>query len=324
MIIISLSTVLKNLFLFAKILLVVIMFNNFEFLKKHKIKNYVEKSGVFANNISNAIPQTEVAQAIRKHMESEGKTKKVALIGFDGARGDSIVPLVKNNYNNYFLNSKYSAIEYLKEHGKIFLSYTGGCKGCRQETSTPQGWTAMLTGKWAKETGVYSPRDILTEYPTVILEYAEKGKKTSFNAIWPTHFEVTFKNEIQQGKDKDIPAEYNQIEDNDDVLTEKMIKSINQDNCDISFCIFELPDHMGHETKGGFWNNNPLYLQAVNLCDKNTYKIIKAIENRETYKNEDWLIIISSDHGGHSKYHGRQLYSDKIIFIATNKPQYFQ
>ncbi len=317
------STVLKNLFLFVRMISVIYMFNNFEFLRKRKFKNHVEKSGIFANNIETAIPQTEVANAIRKHMNSDGKTKKVALIGFDGARGDSIIPLMKTSYDNYFYKSKYSALEQLKEQGDIFLSFTGGGKGSRQETSTPQGWAAMFTGKWAKETGVYSPRDILTKYQTVILEYAEKGKKTSFNAIWPTHFEVTFKDEIRQSKEKGLPAEYNMYDDNDDLLTEEMIKAINTRNCDISFCIFEMPDHMGHETKGGFWNKNPQYVKALFNCDKNAYEIIKAIEGRKTYNDEDWLIIISSDHGGHGRFHGRQFYSDKIIFIATNKPEYF-
>lgn len=301
-----------------------IMLNKLEFLKKKSYKKYVEESGIFCNSIDNAVPQTAVAKAVRKHMESNGKTKKVAIIGFDGARADGIVPVVKSNYDKYISRAKYSALEELKSQGGIFLSYTGGEKNCKQETSTPQGWAAMITGKWAKETGVYSPRDTLENTDTVLMEYAKKGKKTVFNAIWETHFDTTYKEEIRKAKENNLPIEFNQIEDNDDILTEKMIKSVTADNCDISFCIFELPDHTGHETKMGFWNENPQYVKAITECDKNAYKIIKAIEGRETYDDEDWLIIISSDHGGHCTTHGRQFYSDKIIFIATNKKEYFE
>lgn len=300
------------------------MLNKFEYFKKKAYKKYVEESGVFCNTIDTAVPQIQIAKAVRKHMESESKLKKVAIIGFDGARGDSVVPIVKSNYDKYFSSAKYSALEEMKKQGGILLAYTGGDKGCRQETSTPQGWAAMITGKWAKETGVYSPRDILENSETVFLEYAKKGKKTAFDAIWPVHFNITFKNEAEISKKGEIPLEYNMVEDNDDILTERMIKSVTQDNCDISFCIFELPDHTGHETKGGFWNENPQYVKSIYCCDKNAYKIIKAIESRETFNDEDWLIIISSDHGGHRRTHGRhQLYSDKIIFIATNKTEYF-
>lgn len=300
------------------------MLNKLEYLSKKSYIKKIEQCGVFCCPCENAVPQTAVTKAVRKHMESGGKTKKVAIIGFDGARADTIPFIVKSDSDRYINRAKYSALEELKSQGGIFLSYTGGEKDCRQETSTPQGWAAMLTGEWAKVTGIYSPRDILENTKTVLFEYAEKGKKTAFNAIWNTHFDVTYKSEIEKCKKFNLPLEFDRIEDNDDILTEKMIKSVTTDNCDISFCIFELPDHTGHETKLGFWNNNPRYIKAVTECDKNAFKIIKAIENRAAFNDEDWLIIISSDHGGHRRTHGRQLLSDKMIFIATNKAEYFK
>lgn len=300
------------------------MLNKFEYLKKNAYVKYVEESGIFYNTVSSAVPQTAVAKAVRKHMESDGKTKKAVIIGFDGARADSLVPIVKSNYDKYINSAKYSALEELKSQGGIFLSYTGGDADCKQETSTPQGWAAMLTGEWAKVTGIYSPRDVLTNTDTILTEFAKKGKKSVFNAIWEPHFDTTYKEEIRKAKEQKLPVEFNKIEDNDDILTEKMIDSVTADNCDISFCIFELPDHTGHETKSGFWNGNPQYVKAVTECDKNAYKIINAIKARKTYNDEDWLIIISSDHGGHRTTHGRQFYSDKIIFIATNKKEYFE
>lgn len=300
------------------------MLNKFEYLKKNTYVKYVEESGIFCNTVSSAVPQTAVAKAVKKHMESDGKRKKAVIIGFDGVRADALVPIVKSNYDKYINSAKYSALEELKSQGGIFLSYTGGDKDCKQETSTPQGWAAMLTGEWAKVTGVYSPRDVLTNTDTVLTEFAKKGKKSVFNAIWEPHFDTTYKEEIRKAKEQNLPVEFNRIEDNDDILTEKMINSVTTEDCDISFCIFELPDHTGHETKPGFWNGNPQYVKAVTECDKNAYKIINAVKARKTYDDEDWLIIISSDHGGHRTTHGRQFYSDKMIFIATNKKEYFK
>ncbi|MGN1160607.1 MAG: alkaline phosphatase family protein [Candidatus Fimenecus sp.] len=299
------------------------MFLKPEYKNEKAYSKYVDESGVFSNKLCNALPQTVVAKAVRAHMDCGGKTKKVAVIGFDGARADSLVPVVKSNYDPYITRTKYSALEELKEQGGIYLCYTGGEKGETQETSTPQGWATLLTGKWAKETGIYS-NETLTKEKTFLYEYAEKGKKTVFNGIWPVHFTHTYKAEAEKGKKENLPVEFYQCEDNDDILTEKMIKSVTEDNCDISFCILELPDHMGHETKGGFNNKNPQYVKAVTLCDKNAYKIIKAIESRPTYEDEDWLIIISADHGGHLRRHGTQLITDRTVFIASNKKEYFE
>lgn len=297
------------------------IFKKAEFKNVRAYKKFVDKSGVFKNTVDGAIPQTSVADAVRKHLES-GDNKKVAIIGFDGARADSVPMIVKSDYDANITAAKYSALEKLKIGGAIYVSFTGGEKGAAQETSTPQGWATMLTGKWSGGHGVVKFMDKLTTADTVLCEYAEKGKKTVFNAIWPTHFTNTYINEIEKAKAENLPLEYFMCEDNDDVLTEKMIKSVTEDDCDISFCILELPDHIGHES--GFGNQNPAYVKAVTLCDKNAYKIIKAIESRPSYENEDWLIIVSSDHGGHLKGHGSQYITDRTIFIATNKPEYFE
>ena len=299
------------------------MLNRLEFFNKKKYTSFTDGSGVFDNRLANALPQTAVAKAVRAHMESGGKRKKVAIIGFDGARADTVVMLVKSNYDKYITAAKYSALEKLKAEGGLYLSYTGGEKGAFQETSTPQGWATVLTGKWAKDTGIYAD-ETLKKAETVLLEYAKKGKKTVFNSAWPVHFSNTYKAEIEKGKLQNLPIKFNQTEDNDDKITEQMIKSVTEDDCDISFCIFELPDHTGHETQLGFWNRNPQYVKAVTCCDKNAYEIIRAIESRPTYGDEDWLIIISADHGGHMTTHGRQRITDRTIFIATNKSEYFE
>lgn len=40
---------------------------------------------------------------------------------------------------------------------------------------------------------------------------------------------------------------------------------------------------------------------------------------RETFQNEDWLILITSDHGGHKTGHGTQKAEDRMTFIAGNQ-----
>lgn len=284
-------------------------------------KKFVDGSMIFKNTVDTAIPQTSVADAVRKHMNG-GDNKKAAIIGFDGARADSIPMIVKSKYDPFINESKFSGLEKMKKDGAVFVAFTGGKNGNTQDTSTPQGWATMLTGKWSNDTGVVKFLDKMTKANTVLYEYAEKGKKTVFNAIWETHFDTTYINEINKIKETGVPCEYFRSEDNDDILTDKMIKSVTEDDCDISFCILEQPDHIGHDS--GFGNDNPFYVKAVTQCDKNAYAIIEAIENRETYENEDWLIIITSDHGGHLKGHGSQNIADRTIFIATNKPEYFE
>lgn len=49
------------------------------------------------------------------------------------------------------------------------------------------------------------------------------------------------------------------------------------------------------------------------------YEIIKTIEARSTYAQEDWLIIISTDHGGTGTSHGGQTPFERMTWLACNK-----
>ena len=95
-----------------------------------------------------------------------------------------------------------------------------------------------------------------------------------------------------------------------------MIDAIDNDT-DLIFCILEGADHAGHTT--GFGAYNPEYIKAIQDGDKYALAAIQHIEQRKTYDEEDWLIIVTTDHGGHDKTHFDQSADDKYTFIALNK-----
>lgn len=45
----------------------------------------------------------------------------------------------------------------------------------------------------------------------------------------------------------------------------------------------------------------------------------RKLKKRPTYPDKDWLIIIGSDHGGHSNRHGTQKIEDRTTFLAMSK-----
>ena len=46
---------------------------------------------------------------------------------------------------------------------------------------------------------------------------------------------------------------------------------------------------------------------------------INAIKARSTYAQEDWLIIITSDHGGIETNHGNESIQERMTFVVMNK-----
>lgn len=286
---------------------------------ERKYKERLNTPGVFLNTVETALPQTVVAKTVRAHFaEDNGKTKKALLLGFDGARADSMHLVCESReaaVTGVLFDSAYSAVNALKRTGGLYLSYAGGEPQNPQETSTAQGWSAILTGVWGDDNGVKQHKPIRRDCPTVLRELAEKGTTAAFLAEWPDHFSVTYKPEIEIAKEKDLPFHFQKLEDDRD-LEQALLQEI-KTGTDCIFGIFEGPDYNGHST--GFSTENPRYAACVCRLDNITYRLMEAVKARPTYESEDWLILITSDHGGHKRGHGTQKPDDRMTFIVSNK-----
>jgi arylsulfatase A-like enzyme len=73
---------------------------------------------------------------------------------------------------------------------------------------------------------------------------------------------------------------------------------------------------MGHK----YGDSEPFY-QAVRYLDAQIDKLKKAIQYREQHFAEDWLLILTTDHGRDAatgKNHGGQSDRERTTWIATN------
>lgn len=282
----------------------------------------VDRVGVFDNTFDQAYPQTVVAQLVREHLAHEnGKKKKVLIFGYDGARADSmlyLIPSTDQKLTGYNLHSPYSYVAQLKKEGGLYLSYAGGDRGrpeTLQPTSTAQGWSSILTGKWGIEHGVVQHVAIRDGVPTVLLEAARQGLSASFTAIWPDHFTVTYTGEMAAAKREQVPLTFRQVDD-EEQLQEAMLAEIDK-GTDLIFGISEFPDHNGHGS--GFGPDNYRYVVGVTNADRYAYELLAHIKSRPAYEKEDWLMIGTSDHGGHGRGHGTQRTEDRMTFLACNR-----
>lgn len=288
--------------------------------KKHL--ELLDESGIFENSTSTAYPQTKVYEIVKRHLDSGGdKQKKVLIYGLDGARADSMFYLVqgkKEHITGYNFKSPYSAVTRLKENGGLYLSYAGGDKSRRetlQETSTAQGWASILTGKWGMENGVVKHVTKKDSVPTVLKQCAENGGAALFASSWEDHFTITYKNEIKAAKENSLPLEFTQVKDEPE-LQAVSLSAIDR-GFSVVFAINEFPDHNGHSF--GFGGQDYRYVAGITNADRFAYELIEHIESRSAFENEDWLYVITSDHGGHGRMHGTQLEADRMTFIAVNK-----
>ncbi len=295
---------------------------------KKEIKNKdtyameIEELNIFDNTVEKAMPQTVIHKLVIDHLSSplpQGKTtKKVIFIGFDGFRADGM----ENVYQN-----KKSSIMYIKNQGGLYHTFSGGITGVNEQaTSTAPSWMAMLTGGWGDYNGVTDNSQTKNENAETFLTAAAKmGYSASFTTSWREHTALSYRPDIVNSITQGLPVKYtHQIDDAatyyqilEYVSKPEGMKKTHEQDPDVIFFTLEYTDHAGHES--GFGNANEDYIQACKDADACGWDIVKSIEARSTYEQEDWLIILSTDHGGTSVDHGGQSPFERMTWLACNK-----
>jgi arylsulfatase A-like enzyme len=87
---------------------------------------------------------------------------------------------------------------------------------------------------------------------------------------------------------------------------------------DADFLQFDDVDEAGH--RYGFHPDVSEYVRAIERTDGHVGRVLKAVRGRETYDREDWLILVSTDHGGAGKGHGHNTPEERTIFLIVNGP----
>lgn len=280
----------------------------------------VNADGLFSNSYEKKHPHTIIKDVIVNHFKMLDKKPKCIFIGWDGCRADAMKYLVKSNDENVSGcndTAVFSAVNALKDNGGLYITYVGGEKSSLQETSTAQGWASALCGKWMKKEGRYGIEWSLgDDYPTALRILSQQGFRCSFSAIWSIHFDKTYIKEIELAENNKLPYYFYKFE-TDEELHRNLIQRIESDD-DFIFGIYENPDLNGHGT--GFGDKNYRYVSGICNLDRLSYKLLEAIKERESFDDEDWLVLIASDHGGHSTRHGTQKTEDRTTFLALSKP----
>jgi Type I phosphodiesterase / nucleotide pyrophosphatase len=102
----------------------------------------------------------------------------------------------------------------------------------------------------------------------------------------------------------------------DETVSEEAAKYITTDAPDASWVYLQYTDDIGHK-----FGDSPKFHDAIKKADANIGKIWAAIKNREQKYSEDWLLVITTDHGRDAatgKNHGGQSDRERTTWIVSN------
>jgi predicted AlkP superfamily pyrophosphatase or phosphodiesterase len=269
----------------------------------------IKNSTIYVNGLNSLIEQTKLYDVMYKHMNLEredGKTPKLLLIGLDGVRAD-LLP-------RYLTGSKEDGIsEVIKDGGALYLGRAGGSKKKEQRTLTGPGWTTLFTGTWCNEHKVKGTRET-SVLPTIIRTFSEQGFNTIFSATFHKFFEIFWKNDC-----KALPDVFCRAETDIGVMR-YMLDAINGSG-DAIFGVLDRNDGTGHSS-GYIAKDGSAYVNAFRENNASARMLVDAAKARPTYNQEDWLIVITTDHGGYRKTHGTMFQENTLwatTFFAVNK-----
>ncbi len=219
---------------------------------------------------------------------------KVLIIGIDGCRSDALEEANTPNIDVLMANGTFSFDALNTE-----------------VTSSGPGWSAMLTGVWSGKHGVIDNTFAGSNYdnfPHFIQRVEEHNANLNTASI--AHWHPI--NDLILNGDADFSLNVNT---DNDVATEAINYLANNDP-DVLFLHFDDCDGVGHSS--GFTPSNTTYLNVIETTDNFIGTVMTALQNRPNYTNEDWLILISTDHGGNGTVHGgNSLGEQRIFFIAS-------
>lgn len=269
-------------------------------------KRFAEEIGAqdcWDNTLEERIPGTELYDVMMNHMAQEDTKPRLLFIGYDGALASAVGKQV--------LADSASTVLALAQQGGLWLGRTGGATPGDQASHTAPGWTSMFTGVWADRHGVFANGDTLNaDVRTIMYQLLEKGRQASFSFSWEPHRTDTYKLEAE-----DYPDAFIYCKD-DTGTVDSMLQGI-EAGYDAVFGTIEHTDHAGHTT--GYSSTSETYMQAVKDCETDAAQLVAAAQTRAQTHGEDWMIIITTDHGGFVRQHYDDTLMETTTFFACNK-----
>ena len=217
-------------------------------------------------------------------------------------------------------------------------AYVEGQAGGASESPTVSavGYNSLLTGTWANKHRVYSNQIRSPDYRYWdifrLVKQHNPDLNTALFSTWEDnrtkllghgrpeaggdkldYYFDGFENDEQRFPHDEVREYIKQI---DDLVSREAARYLAQHGPDLSWVYLEFTDDIGH-----LYGDGDEMAAAITLMDTNVGRIWRSVQARQQAEDEDWLVLITTDHGRDAltgKSHGGQTDRERTTWIATN------
>ncbi len=228
---------------------------------------------------------------------SASQKRKVLIFGLDGIRSDAL-----QQANTPHIDTLINTGFYTFDSWNMGITVSGPT------------WSTIFTGVWFPKHGVtdnsYAGSNY-SQYPYFLTR--AKQLKPNLYGVQLVTWSPMSDQVYNDGYDQKL------IRANDFAQWHPAVKTaLENPDLDVLIAYTNYIDGVGHST--GFSPSNPAYMKSIEDIDQWVGAVMADLKARPDYDNEDWLILLVTDHGGLGTSHGGNSNEEREVWwIASGK-----
>lgn len=225
--------------------------------------------------------------------------RKVLFISIDGVVGEEMRKVMPTNLAEMLKTSKYS-----------FRALSDG------KTTDPSTWMSMMSGvnydmhkivddSYIPKPDLNHPHDNVAGYPSILYRMSTLAPSLRSS--------VVVRDEAIANKLL-VSADQSFVSNSDEEVKNTTLNILGKNNPDVA--IVQFKDVLLAGQREGFSADKSEYADAIKKVDGYVGELISALKNRKNYKNEDWLVVLTSNHGGEGTSYGGNSFNERNVFAV--------
>jgi len=238
--------------------------------------------------------------SVYEEYEQEGMVpvkRKVLFISIDGAVGAEVKKIMPTNIAALLKTSKYTFDAIADENTKDAATWTS------MMTGVPFSMHQVEEDSYIPKPDEHNHHENVAGFPSILYRISTVAPTTKSLVVAR---DVSLTTKLLVSADESYDAE------SDAAVKDQVVDLLGKKNPDLT--VVQFRDVLDAGIASAFSSTSTVYTDAVKKVDGYIGEIISALNARKNYNNEEWLVVVTSNHGGTGQSYGGSSLAERNTF----------